>query len=468
MTGLVRICVIKAGSAVLTQPSGDLDLNMIQHLCDQIALLRKSGWAPILVTSGAVAAGRGWLGRYGEARDVEETKVQLLKRVYAALGQTTLLSFYKEFLERQNPPLHVAQVLLTREAFADRSRYGNLQNTFREMLLHHVLPIVNANDVVHLPLKDFADNDALAAHVAAMVGAEMLVLLSDVDGLFSRNPKLHSDATKIDDLTAGLDEKAEIDDSMMSAGGMTGKLKALRWVGTFGISCCIANGKKANTLSEILINGNEQRLGTTLRVEPPRRNTDTFARWLVAGASPIGTIIVSTFGADALQREEHLRGSLLAAGVERVCGVFQQDDAVAIRNENGVLLGIGKSKFSSLQLRRDIERAKDTIVIHRDNFRPFTLSESFVNERSSVSDSVKKSAKRWFVKESKAGGYIEVGAKNPETPAMIARFEEAQGILVRAAHAEREMGLKRTDWILYEMVSGLQEHVARSSLPDDE
>src|SRR5258708_3676921 len=339
-----KICVIKAGSAVVTQRNGSLDLNVIQQLCDEIADLRKHGWAPILVASGAVAAGRGWLGAYGEVRDVEEAEAQLTKRIHAALGQTTLLAFYKEFLERQNPPLHVAQVLLTREAFSEQSRYGNLKATFAEMLTHNILPIVNANDVVQLPIKDFADNDTLAALVAAMVGAEILVLLSDIDGVFTRNPKLHPEAEKIDDFLPSAEESIEIDDSEISTGGMTGKLKALRLVETFGISCCIANGKPPNTLTEILVKVNRRKLGTMQRVEPLSKHADTFTRWLVAGASPMGTIIVSTFGADALQREGRLRGSLLASGIERVCGVFQQDDAVCVRNERGFLLGIGKSK----------------------------------------------------------------------------------------------------------------------------
>ncbi len=445
-----KCCVIKAGSAVVTQKNGTLDFNMIADLCHQIANLHKAGWKPILVTSGAVAAGRGFLIRRSQNQDVPG----ISSRSFAALGQSRLLSFYTDMLESEAVPLHTAQVLLTREAFADRSRYGALRESLVEMVHANILPIINNNDLLHVPALDFADNDQLAGYVAGMLNPEQLILLSNVDGIYTSNPFKDKSAQKIDSLnTSEPWPEIAIDDSNASFGGMTNKLNAVKLMAALGIPCCVVKGREPDVLRRAVID-RDASLGTFLRIKS-RPKLDNMKRWLATGASPAGTIIVSNLGTDVLKRRTK-RGSLLAAGVEDVIGRFEPDEVVAIRDENFALVGIGIARQGSPELREKIGRSQETVVVHADYF--FSSAEGLFasDEKRTVEAAIAALKKHGYrCKLSKRKKYISlirrVGKDRSEETEVIPRIfgADAVKLLGMATNAAAQFGLSEDDWLIY-------------------
>ena len=244
-----RRCVVKAGTAVLTKPDGSLDRATIADICRQLVWLHRHGWQPVLVTSGAVACGRSRFSALVSETASAEAALgpSLSKPTYSAIGQARIVALYAELLDELysgddgsgGRRLCPAQALLTRGAFAEHARYESLRATLGEMLENDVLPIVNTNDLLYVDTIDvFSDNDHLASYLATMLDASVLVLLTDVAGLYTKNPKLHPDAERIDHIVGGQTWPAtDIDDSTSSAGGMRSKLDAMRLMEHVGVSC---------------------------------------------------------------------------------------------------------------------------------------------------------------------------------------------------------------------------------------
>ena len=449
-----KICVVKAGSAVLTKhPSGEIDLDVLRTLCNAILELRNKGWKSIIVTSGAVAAGKG-VFQANPMISFPNSKPDSKKRMFAAMGQAALLSLYKTYLEQESSPLRSAQVLLTKDAFADKDRYHSLRSTLREMLASDVLPIINTNDVIHVPSLDFTDNDQLAAYVAAMIGADYLFLLTDTDGVYTKNPKNNPDAQLISKLPTEVSDwpKIEIDDSAISNGGMGSKLKAMRFMLDFGIACTITNGKRPKLILDIVA-GNPQAIGTSI-YPPARRSIPSSVRWMATGAKPQGTLIVSAFGAESIQRDDRHRGSILAIGVEAVLGQFPESAIVAIRDSDSILLGVGRVKFSAEQMRLNLWKAKDTVIVHRDNLMPMRQGATFVDEREHVKLYATMLAAEYSLFVRRKTGYISVW-KNSDPNGFRHELSgpAAQTVLARSERMANELGIKINDWILYEMES---------------
>lgn len=257
---LVRSCkrvVVKVGTAVVTKPSGSLDTGTIKGLVKDVSRVWDLGKEVIVVTSGAISGGMGRLGLRGTPDELPLN----MKQACAAIGQQELMSIYGTYFLRHGKT--TAQILLTEEELADRTMYRNLWTTFRTLLVHQVIPIVNENDAIAVhelkamqtnSMVRFGDNDRLSALIASKIGADLLVILSDVDGLYTGNPGEDRSAKLIevvDDFTPFIRKLGRGRAGTMGRGGMRSKLEAARIAVRAGIPVMIANGKKQGILSRI-------------------------------------------------------------------------------------------------------------------------------------------------------------------------------------------------------------------------
>ena len=364
-----ELVVVKVGTRVLTRTDGTLDDERVASIAGQLAQLWKSGKRVVLVSSGAVGAGLGRL-------QVKQRPTALSQlQAAAAIGQSLLIESYNRALEPHQ--LHAAQVLLTAEDLQDRSRYLNVRNALFALFDNNAVPIINENDTVSVEelQLSFGDNDRLAALVTNLVRAPLLVLLSDIEGLYDGDPK---DANTnvlsvVTDLSAA--EAEHVCDGQsgglkLGTGGMTTKLKAVRIVTSAGENVVIANGRRENVLEEILAG---QEIGTLFvaegRAVAPRK------RWIGWSASPAGTL---TLDAGACQAIESRGKSLLAVGVVHVAGSFAKGDVIALSDESGREFARGLINYSDEQMRTIAGQPKERIaellghcpyevVVHRDN-----------------------------------------------------------------------------------------------------
>jgi len=345
----VRI-VVKLGTGVLTDSRKQPDPAQLEQLVAQVAALRKSGKEIVLVTSGAVGAGMGALG-YAK-RPAELAELQAC----AAVGQSRLMAMYAELFARHN--LHVAQVLLTHDDLEHHERHLNARNTLVTLLGRGVVPIINENDAVSFTEIKFGDNDKLSALVASLLPADLLVILTTVNGVienFSKaNPKTISVIEKID---STIEKLAGGTDSDTAVGGMASKVQAAKIVVRSGIPLVIASGKKKNVLMRVLAGDDE---GTLFVASPTKLQGRK--RWIAFFHHPQGALFVDD-GAKLALREKGK--SLLPPGVARCEGEFAAGDVVRICDLNGTEFARGIAKFSAAEVRgRKLARVE---VVHRDD-----------------------------------------------------------------------------------------------------
>jgi glutamate 5-kinase len=361
--------VLKLGSAVLTTTQGELDEPVLRQLCDEVAALVSSGRKVIIVTSGAVAAGRGALG----VRDRKPTIA--VKQALAAVGQSRLMQIYTELFARHK--IIVGQMLLSRSDMEDRRRYVNARYTLEELLRRGCIPIINENDTVTVDELRFGDNDGLAAMVAVKMQADTLLLLSDVDGLYDSNPKANKAARLLEHVTeitpemvAGASGAGSRDGVQVGSGGMTSKVLAAKIATEAGVCVSIAHGKRTGVLAEIL-SGNFH--GTYFAAKHSRHTRRR--QWILSGKTSGRRVQVDDGAREALLARKK---SLLPAGVLHVEGEFQPQELVEIVDRSGNLLGRGIINYSSAELLRikghktaDIESILGSKpydeAIHRDN-----------------------------------------------------------------------------------------------------
>ncbi|MGB9692354.1 MAG: glutamate 5-kinase [Candidatus Sumerlaeaceae bacterium] len=337
-----RTVVLKLGSAVLTGSEGDLDRALMKSLCHCVAGLVKAGQRVILVSSGAVAAGRAALG-------VRERQLTISrKQALAAVGQSRLMAIYAELFQPYG--IYVGQMLLTASDMEDRRRYLNARNTLDELLRAKCVPIINENDTVTVDELKFGDNDGLAARVAVKMQADGLILLSDVEGLYEENPKTNPRAKLVEvveRLTSSTIEKycpTAGPGSLVGSGGMLSKLRAARIATSAGVHVVIANGKRSGILEDIL---RGEFRGTYFPPSAKAKRSQR-AQWILHGRVGSGRQVVVDDGArDALVRKNK---SLLPAGIIRVIGSFREGDVVDVVDANGRLLGRGIVNYSSTEL----------------------------------------------------------------------------------------------------------------------
>jgi glutamate 5-kinase len=337
--------VVKVGTRVLTRDDGQIALARLFSIVEAVAGLRTRGQEVLMVSSGAVGLGAGALG-------MSEIPLELTDRqACAAVGQTRLVGLYQEGLAHLG--LVCGQVLLTQADFDDRDRYLSLRATLLKMLARGILPIINENDAVsteELAMWEggnrpvFGDNDRLSALVASKLDADLLVILTDVDGLFDRDPRLHPQATLIDRVSdlSELEPDSCGTGSTAGRGGMRTKVEAAMIAARSGCHAVIASGHRNGALEAVLAGRDS---GTWFPAHPGLRARD---RWIAWAAAPRGTLHLDAGAVSALR----LRGaSLLAAGVTAVDGSFHRGDVVELRDPDGQLIGRGLMRYDAAAAR---------------------------------------------------------------------------------------------------------------------
>jgi glutamate 5-kinase len=362
-----RRFVVKIGSALLANESGEVRRSWLDGLAADIARCRARDQELILVSSGAIAVGRRQLGLAGRRLRLEE------KQAAAATGQIRLAHAYQEALAGHK--ITVAQILLTLDDTEERRRHLNARATFAQLLALGAVPVVNENDTIATAEIRFGDNDRLAARVAQMTSADMLVLLSDIDGLYTSDPRKDPNARHIPlvcEIGPDIEAMAGEAPPGYSSGGMVTKLAAARIAMNAGCRMLIARGKGMDSAGGPLA-AIEAGSRATLFL-PQGEPRSARKAWIAGAVNPSGTVIVDDGAARALRRGT----SLLPAGLVAVEGVFERGDAVIIRKRSGAEVGRGLSAYSSADIRRIAGHKSGEIaeilgyrgrdeIIHRDD-----------------------------------------------------------------------------------------------------
>jgi glutamate 5-kinase len=349
--------VVKIGSNVLTQNDGLPDISRIKHITGQIAVLRKRGLEVILVSSGAVASGRSLISVS------DKTDAIAARQLLAAVGQVKLINTYSTLFEEHG--LLCAQVLVTKEDFRDRKHYLNMKNCFQILLQNKVVPIVNENDVVSVTELMFTDNDELAGLVAAMLNADALLILSNVDGVYNGDPK-EEGATVIEEIRARETNFAQFiapGKSQFGRGGMVTKSVMAQKVARLGIPVHVANGKKDNVLPDLLDN----KIVHTRFV--PDKTASGTKKWLATSANAAtGTVQVNEGAKSALVSGKAT--SLLPVGIMAIQADFQKGDIIRLVDEQEQLIGLGIAQYGSDKARERIGQRHQKALVHYDYFYP--------------------------------------------------------------------------------------------------
>ncbi len=358
-----RRIVVKIGSSVLTHHRDILDHAVIEALTGEMSAILDEGKEVIIVTSGAIAAGVKKMGLTKGARSIPE------KQAAAAAGQSILIRHYEKAFEMQGKK--VAQILLTDDGLSDRTRYLNARNTLSTLLHHRLIPIVNENDSVVVDEIRFGDNDKLSALVAGLVDADLLVILTDTEGLYDKDPRRAEDVElihRVDDFDAQT-EGAEDTLSSVGTGGMVTKIEAARRAATFGIPTIMANGERQGVLKSLMA-GDE--VGTLFI--PKEERLKGKKRWIAYNLKVTGSITVDSGARRAVEKGN----SLLPSGVLSVEGAFAFGDLVSVVETGGEEFARGLVQFESGHIEKmkglktsEIEAVlgkKDyDEVIHRDD-----------------------------------------------------------------------------------------------------
>jgi glutamate 5-kinase len=355
--------VVKVGSSVLTR-NGAVRPRVFRELIREVAALVDAGRKVAVVSSGAIAVGAHRLGWDHPGRSIPE------KQAAAAVGQIGLVERYRRGFVAHG--LQVGQVLLTRAGLQDRERYLNARHTLLELWRRNVVPIVNENDTVSTEEIRFGDNDNLSATVVNLVGADLLVLLTDVDGLYPGAPGEDKPYGVIGQIDAAVESSARGSDSAFGRGGMQTKLEAARTAIRSGAACAIANGSRKGTLLRVAA-GEEE--GTLLFSGDGQGRMSSRKHWLAYTAHPLGVLEVDAGAARALRDRGR---SLLPAGITAVRGEFGIGDAVTCSDPNGAEIARGLVAYASADVARICGLATPEIsrvlgysngneVIHRDD-----------------------------------------------------------------------------------------------------
>lgn len=354
------------GSASLTQATGQIAIATIASLVETLCQLRSQGHRVVLVSSGAVGVGCARLNLS------ERPRKMALKQAVAAVGQGRLMRIYDDMFSSLQQA--IAQVLLTRRELVERNTYVNASNTLQELLGMGVIPIVNENDTIAVDELKFGDNDTLSALVASLVEADWLFLLTDVDRMYSADPKTVPDAQPIKLVTNEAFDRLQVNagssGSQWGTGGMATKLTAARIATSTGVRTVITHGQQPQNILKIL---NGEDLGTQFEAQPKAENARK--RWITYGLVPAGTLYLDTGAVRAVTKQGK---SLLPAGIIAVEGEFATSDAVKLCNQEGEELGRGLVNYNSAEIEqikghhsREIAKilgydSADTVV-HRNN-----------------------------------------------------------------------------------------------------
>ncbi|MDD4801789.1 MAG: glutamate 5-kinase [Syntrophomonas sp.] len=357
--------VVKVGTSTLTHGNGQLNLERMERIVRELSDLHNQDKEVLLVSSGAIGTGANRMGLKKVPRTLPE------KQALAAIGQGALMHMYEKIFAEYGKT--VAQVLLTREDLNERLRYLNATNTFLAILNMNVIPIINENDTVAVDEIKFGDNDMLSTMIAGLVDADLLIILSDVDGLYDQDPRVHKDAqlqSEVYEITDNMEENSANKGIAFSSGGMLTKLKGARVCMTAGIPLVIANSSEINVIRRVIAG---EKLGTLF--VPREEKMQARKKWIAFGTVPHGKIVVDAGAETALLMKGK---SLLASGVVEAKGDFGRGTVVAVISAQGQEIARGMANYSAEEISRiagkksaDIEKIlgeKDyDEVIHRDN-----------------------------------------------------------------------------------------------------
>lgn len=358
--------VVKVGTSTITYSNGKINYEKIEKLARIMTDLQNQGKEMILVSSGAGAAGVGRLGLDAKPSTIPG------KQACAAVGQGILMHIYERLFGEYGQV--VAQVLLTKADMVNRHSYANARNAFQEMISWGVIPIINENDVVAIDEFKIGDNDNLSALVASLADADLDILLSDIDGLYTANPKTHPEAklvSVVEEVTPAIEATAGGVGSKNATGGMLTKLQAAKNAMSAGIALVIANGENLEVLRRIM---KGEPVGTLF---VPRENHLRFRnQWLAFGSKISGQLIVDDGLAKALRQKGSC--SILPVGITRVEGNFDSGDTVSVLDQEGHELARGMTNYSAEdlelikgcktgQIEEKIGYKHYDEVIHRDN-----------------------------------------------------------------------------------------------------
>ena len=360
----VKRIVIKVGTSTLTTQEGKLNEEKIRLIVKSVSELVDKGLDVVLVTSGAVGAGMGELNLNERPKSLSE------KQALASVGQVALMHLYRLLFWAHSKT--IAQLLLTRGDFSDRNRYISARNVCNALLAKKIIPIINENDpVVNDELK-VGDNDTLSALVAGLIDAELVIILSDIDGLYDKNPSKFKDA-KFINLVENIDENvlkaADGEGSKFGTGGMRTKITAAQMATKIGSNLIIASGADPRNIVKII---EGERIGTLFLKSDKKISSRKY--WLGYGTSKKGALVIDEGALNALKNGK----SLLSVGIKSVSGKFERGDVVEVRNAQNELVAKGISNYASDELARiagqkseDIERILghryDESAVHIDN-----------------------------------------------------------------------------------------------------
>ncbi len=348
---------IKVGSNVLTKADGTLDLEQMIQLTDQIARLHRAGVEIVLISSGAVASGRSLLSPSRKLDAVEQ------RQLFATVGQVKLINHYLDFFSRHD--IVVGQVLTTKTNFEGRNQYLNQRNCMRVMIENGVIPIVNENDAVSVTELMFTDNDELSGLIASMMNMEALIILSNINGVYTGNPA--DDASElITEVKPGedLSDFIQSSKSEFGRGGMKTKASIARKIADEGIDVYIANGKSENILLELL---DDKKKSKCTHFIAKKSEVSSVKKWIAHSVGfAKGEIYVDENAANALCSDKAI--SLLPVGIIRMNGNFEKDDIVSILREDGTLIGMGKAQYNNEKATQVMGKKAQRPIVHYDYF----------------------------------------------------------------------------------------------------
>lgn len=347
---------IKIGSNVLTAKEGGLDLDRIKQLVSQVSKLRRQGYDVIMISSGAVAAGRALISD-------DKLDAVSARQLFSAIGQAKLINHYHDFFEEEG--LVCGQVLTTKESLSTRSYYLNQRHCIEVMLQHGVIPIVNENDTISVTELMFTDNDELSGMVATMMDAEKLIILSNIDGIYDGNPS-DSNSSVIREVFPGkrdLSNYIQTSKSTYGRGGMQTKTNIASKVADEGLEVIIANGKKDDILLKLLLS-QEDIICT--RFLPSLEPASSIKKWIAhSDGFARGTVTINE-GAKKALLEDDAATSILFVGVVNIEGDFEKDDIVKVIDEKGNQIGVGMVQYKSNDAQKLIGTKGKKPIIHYD------------------------------------------------------------------------------------------------------
>ena len=362
----IQRIVVKVGTSTLTNENGHLDIEKIRKIVLELSNLQDKGYDVILVSSGAVGAGMGLLNINEKPKTLAE------KQMLSAVGQVSLMQIYQTLFKEHNKI--VGQLLLTKEEFSNRKRYLNMRNVCNAFLKRKIIPIINENDaIVSNALKiKVGDNDTMSALVSGLIDADLLIILSDIDGLYNKNPRKYEDANLIHivgDINEDIKKMAGAEGSKFGTGGMITKIIAAEMVTKIGTSLVIASGDEPKNITRIV---EKENIGTLFVKKNKKISLKKY--WLAYGPSKEGALTIDNGAKTALKNGK----SLLSVGIKSVEGTFDKGAIVEIEDLKGKVIATGISNYSSEEINlikgeqsENIEEILgykyDDAVIHIDN-----------------------------------------------------------------------------------------------------